>query len=75
MLVKFDTDGKPLKVISHPSICPNAAFELEHELYCTINDLFTLEKGQWYLLIGQKKIGLHGRWIDERTGNSKTNYK
>ena len=58
---RFDTGGKPLKEIYHPDICERAAFRLDMPLHCTINDVFVLRDGQWFMG-NPANILLEGRW-------------
>ncbi len=60
MNYRFDTNGESLTMICHPSICNNAVFRLDKPLRCTIDDVFTLRNGQWFIA----GILLNGMWIN-----------
>lgn len=63
MKFRFETDGKPLKEIAHHSICRQAAFRLDRPMNITTDDIFELVKGQWYLLDGDERYAVEGRWV------------
>jgi hypothetical protein len=69
MFYKIDTKGELLKEINNPSISKIAKFKLDKPLACTLEDLFLLYDGQWFILRGDF-IRLQGRWVDERAGHT-----
>jgi hypothetical protein len=62
MWIRFDTDNKPIKKICHPDIAKGVYFELDKPLSCTVNDVFALVDGRWYLLVQGDFVLLNGRW-------------
>jgi hypothetical protein len=64
---RFDTGGKPLTDIAHPDICRGAAFRLDRPMTCSVDDLFEMDKGQWFKIVfvdgERRRIPIDGRWV------------